>query len=232
MNRNRKYQPRQAKTSQRKGTREFNNALDRTRVLGDGSVAATQDRFERRTLPGPPTTIPADISRQGYWYRGSTALANFASSAVAPVSAAYFFTLAQLSLASSLAAVFDQYCIVEVTVRFAPSLTQNTTTAIMPIFQSVIDHDDANTLTAAGASEYASVLETLGNVGHTRVVRPRIDGAVYSGAFTSFDNIRAYVDCASPNVQHYGVKIVLSAAPTVITYVVMCEYVLHFRDTH
>jgi len=234
MNQNRKTnQRRQRKTSQRNAT-DYYSAIDRTRDLNDGTVGTPQDRFERKTVPGPPTTIPKDFSRQGYWYRGSATLASMASSSVAPVSAGYSFSFSTLPLQNALSGVFDEYCIVQVTVRIMPSLTTNTTSSALPILQSVIDHDDANSLSSlTSAQEYGSLLETNGVVGHTRVIRPRVAVAAYSGSlFSAFANQRTYIDAASGTVPHYGLKLLATIAPVTITYTVVAELIVHLRDTH
>lgn len=215
---------------------QYNLVLDRSKQLSDGTVGTAQDSFEFKAQTNtPPTRIPSNFARQCYWYKGTADLGTIATSTTVPTGATFSFKLSDLNLEPGLIALFDQYAIVQVTVRITPQINVGDTATVRSgLMVSVIDHDDSNGLLTLGqAQEYSSALTTSGLKGHTRVILPRIAGAVYSGAFTSFSNIRSYIDAGYPNVQHFGIKVYLSQSfGQIYTYNVDADYIVHLRDTH
>jgi len=210
--------------------------IDRSINLADGTVGNRSDRFEIKPIGNlPPTRIPRDFSHQGYWYKGTTELTALTTSTTVPVASSYNFKLSDLFNYTSYTGCFDQYSIVEVVFRLLPQNNVAATSGARPnTLISLIDHDDSSGITSIGqAQEYSSNMTTTGMVGHTRVVQPRFANAVYAGAFTSFGNIRGYIDAANASVQHYGVKIYAGQSQgQQYTYTVDCDYIVHFRDTH
>jgi len=136
---------------------------------------------------------------------------------------------------SSWAAVFDQYLIREVevwiTTAFSPAATAvNYGNENLYL---VVDYDDANALTTvAGALAYENVIAAPVTNGHYRKWRPHIAVAAYSGTFTSFKNeVSDWIDVASPNVQHYGLKVVADVTSTNALQVKMFTRVwIQFRN--
>jgi hypothetical protein len=134
-------------------------------------------------------------------------------SATVPVFTATRFIAANLATDfASLAAVFDQYRIVGVEIKLIPhinSTTGSAATAMSGQLYTVIDYDDATNLMAISALEaYDNCVSAPAYQVVRRCFAPRIALAAYSGAFTSFANEEAgWIDCASGNVEHYGLKV-------------------------
>jgi len=111
---------------------------------------------------------------------------------------------------SSLQAVFDQYRMVACEVIVRPVANQSSVNAQSKGFlHTVIDYDDGTALTSLNqALAYENCISTPVYYAQRRCFKPRVALAAYgSGAFTSYANFEApWIDAASPNVTHYGVK--------------------------
>jgi len=151
-----------------------------------------------------------------------------------------YFQLSNLDNSSSFENVWDQYRIDAIRMTCKPQqnaigLTTNSTTSLVPLY-CVIDYDNTSNLgTAAAAREYDNVIVLEPGESFTRVFQPRIALSAYSGAFTSFANMAPqWIDCASPSVQHYGIKILVpgvTAAQTMLqSWDITYEYYISFRS--
>ncbi len=126
----------------------------------------------------------------------------------------------QIDQATTLASVFDQYRIVVVEAWIIPrNDTVIGNTANTGLYASVVDLDDANNLASfEEAEDYTNAVVTAGTVGHYRKWAPHCAVAAYSGAFTSYANVASpWIDAASLNVQHYGLKSAWLATDSVYT---------------
>jgi hypothetical protein len=135
------------------------------------------------------------------------------ASASLPTFAAFSFNVNNLDQITSLSNVFDQYKIDEVETWLVPRLTDQVSASFNNgILCSVIDYDDANSLsTVAQAQDYTNCIMSSGLSGHYRAFKPHAAVAAYSGAFTSYGNVVSpWIDFASPSVQHFGIKYALS----------------------
>jgi hypothetical protein len=114
--------------------------------------------------------------------------------------------LSALFNASSFTAIFDQYKITEAEVFIYPTLNNSAT--FVANSMSVVDYDDSSPLSSNTAYlNYENVLFSVITNGHYRKFRPHIAIAAYQGTFTGFANeTPQWIDCAYPNIQHYGVK--------------------------
>jgi hypothetical protein len=151
-----------------------------------------------------------------------------------------YFQLSNLDNASSFENVWDQYRIDAIRMTCKPQnnaigLVTNSTTSLVPLY-CVIDYDnDSNLTTAATAREYANCIILEPGESFVRVFQPRVATAAYSGAFTSFANDEPpWIDCASPSVRHYGVKILVpgvTAAQTLLqSWDIVYEYFVSFKS--
>jgi len=183
-------------------------------------IPRTTDIFVTRQITGP-TTITAT----------PTSVVNNTT----------YFQLSNLDNSASFENVFDQYRIDAIRMTCKPQnnaigLVTNSTTSLVPLY-CVIDYDNTSNLsTAAAAREYDNVICLEPGESFVRVFSPRVAVAAYSGAFSSFENSTApWIDCASPNVQHYGVKILVpgaTAAQTMLqSWDVTYEYFMSFKST-
>jgi len=123
----------------------------------------------------------------------------------------YNFQLSGIDLVSTYSALFDQYRIVAVDIRFRPQFNIDQAAAVnsnLGEFMTVIDYDDSTALSswsAGRAYENNKVTNTMTE--HHRMFKPHVAVAAYQGALTAFANFTSpWIDVAYPNTQHYGVK--------------------------
>jgi len=212
----------------------FTNLVDRGLAMSDGSAITMQDREEKRNnSSAPPAVIPRNFTRQGHWLKSSTLITTLVSAAAVETPYSTYCQLSQVNNYTNYAAVYDQYCIVAAIFRIRSLQAQSSSSLANPgLLLTCIDHDDAGTLTAAQIREYPSCLETLFTTGQVRVVEPRFAVAAYSGTFASYANMRGYIDCSSPNVQHYGLKTTVTASTYNTSAEFTVDLIIHFRDQH
>lgn len=216
----------------KKKSTPFKNArtlVDSMVSLSDGSRLPRSDVYDgaSRRTDFVPFKVPRNINDQIVWTRSILSTTSNLS-AVIETNIASNFRLDQHPEHSSFEAIFDQYCIpaVRVTIRTTETTTNLAGGLNMPRIYSVLDHDDANTITVAQAKEYSSCQEQRTTESVTRLLYPRMATSAYNGSFSGFANTRAWIDCASNNVQHYGVKI---AAEVDARTGGPCELLLEFQ---
>jgi hypothetical protein len=146
--------------------------------------------------------------------------------------AALNFTLGALPASTDFTSLFDQYRIIQVTVRFIPLAGAGT--GSNPLV-TAIDYDDSTAPTAVtDLFQYDSVIFSQPGTTVERTLKPRVATAAYSGAFTSFASAdpNLWIDVASPNVQYYGLKYGIAAATgATANWSLLIEYVLQCRNT-
>lgn len=136
-------------------------------------------------------------------------------------------------------AMYDQYKIAQIEVKFVPSFNSNTndttTQFTMPHLMTAIDMDDVGTPTEL------NILDNQSNVQHecgkvaSRVFSPRVAQALYAGvaSFGYGERKQAWVDVTSPAVEHYGLKYMMKAdsndQPDAFGYRVFIKYWLEFK---
>jgi len=153
-------------------------------------------------------------------YQISTSL-----STTAPTFGALPFTLANGDNYSNYVGCFDQYRIIQVNVKYYSSPLAAGMAALM---YTVIDYDDANTLSAPGSYlGYDTLKVAPVGIIDERTLNPRIAVAAYNGSvFSAFANMSksTWLDTASGTVQYYGLKYyvpTLSVANTLFFVVTM-----------
>lgn len=156
----------------------------------------------------------------------------FTTSNVATVYYSNYFTLNGWSNYTEYTSLFDQYKIEEIECWIEPFETQSSVQALSGTLTSAVDIDDANTpTTIASVQDHQGAIVTNGVCGHYHRWKPHMAIAVYSGAFTSFANAPAsWIDCASPGVQHYGVKTAITATTNAIPYSLIAKALISFRS--
>jgi len=127
-------------------------------------------------------------------------------------------TVNLLDQISHLTAIFDQYRIPMLEIWLVPQ--RATTNTCGSNVASVIDYDDNTNLTTyAQALDYVNCVSTEGRFAHYRKFVPHCAVAIYSGAFTSYENVTApWIDAASTGVLHYGIKVASTQASAVTVY--------------
>lgn len=137
----------------------------------------------------------------------TSALATISSNASIESSGAFVVSLSSLPNPSDFTTLFDQYRIIQCNIKFMPT-NPGTNAATQNYIYTAIDYDDGNAIGSSVIAQYDTVQITPATQYFERTWNPRLAGAVYSGAFTSFANLssRTWLDVASPNVQYYGLK--------------------------
>jgi hypothetical protein len=119
---------------------------------------------------------------------------------------------------TALASVFDQYRLVLIELWLTPRQAVEVTTD-SGLTTSVVDYDDAASITVAQANDYGNALIARGDMGHYRCFVPHIATAAYSGTFTSYANMSGqWLDAASGGVYHYGAKFASTVTSAVVVY--------------
>jgi len=162
---------------------------------------------------------------------------------------AYFTTIGGFPNSTGFLSVFDQYRILEVTYTFIPQcvtsfITSGTVATVAPtgvyntsILATCVDQDDANTPTNEN-----TILQHESSIVHgpfvtpiSRTYKPMVAASVYqTGGFGGYSSQSdAWLDSASTNIQHYGLKWSLShgtPCPTGTVYMsVYVEAMVEFR---
>jgi len=139
------------------------------------------------------------------------------------------FALSDFGAAATLATVFDQYRIDQLEV-WIESTSANATISF-PDLYTAVDLDDGNVPVALGnvADKLGSLVGALPG-GHYHKWKPHIAVATYSGAFTSYSNqLATWIDCASPNVQHFGLKTAMQSNGSGYAVNAVVRAVISFR---
>lgn len=196
----------------------------------------------RDAIIGKQDQLPMNIksaNRNTFLFDNMAGKGTILSSAVAGTEVDYdvSFILSDLSNASGIVAMFDQYRILQVTITFEPAFTQintNSGAVALGTLYTAIDYDNAAGTTAAGLTQYESCMITPAYKPQSRTFRPHVALAAYGGAFTSYANLGpTWLDCASPGVQHFGAKAALTncGVTSTIIYNVSARYVVEVRNT-
>jgi hypothetical protein len=152
------------------------------------------------------------------------------------------FSLANFANYATIAAVFDQYRIREITVEFVPQMVTSfigaaSVTTLVPT--NVYNHNILTTCVDTDDST-APVTETV-VLGHEsavchgpfmktykRTFKPAISVSAYQGAFTGYANMQdQWLDSVSTGVQHYGVKYSITHGTTAPTGTVFFTLIAH-----
>lgn len=161
-----------------------------------------------------PDTVQFPILKRIRPYSAILSFSNYTvNSTTVPTPFSQNIQLSQLTGYADFIAAFDKYRILEVQAEFLPN-TGGTVTTSSAIISTVIDYDDDTNLAPGSEYEYDSCYSVNSNVNFKRTFIPRCALAAYSGTFTSYGEAKAgqWIDCASPNVQHYALKGMIGAA--------------------
>jgi hypothetical protein len=157
----------------------------------------------------------------------------FTTSTSIPTFFGLSFTVNSLDNFSSLSAVFDQYRIDEISVLVDSQINLASNGAELGQLYTVVDVDDASApTTLAQLGGYSSCTMSDGVLNHFHRWKPQFAIAAYSGVFTSFAATTGWIDCASPSVQHYGLKGGSGATNSANVYVGMVQMQVSFRSEH
>lgn len=178
----------------------------------------------------PPTFTNVTVHK----FRRIAAPITLTSSTVTETLYAFQFLLSYLPSYTEFTALYDQYQIASVELRIVPQVM--TATPLDPLQGFIVlavDYDDATTPANIDALyQYGSAAIFPASKEIRFVLRPRAALAAYSGAFTSYANFgNMWIDVASPSVQHYGLKVGMSASTPAHSWLVFPTYVLRLKST-
>jgi len=206
-------------------SRRRNKPAKKYRTAADGQVTA---KFFNVLAGRPYPSVSSLVQeiRVGMTYRLTPFFSNVVGTAWTP--ATQVFTLAMAPNQGEYTGLFDQYRIDQIECWIEPTAPQGTTS--FPMFASAVDLDDANTPTEGGVEGKQCALTGDGGAGRYHRWKPHTAVAMYSGSFVSYGNVAsAWIDVASPNVQHYGLKVTCGPSTSIVTYNMSVRYVVSFR---
>lgn len=141
--------------------------------------------------------------------------------------------LANYANATTFGSLFDQYRIALVEAWFIPRFVPVGTNNNTGRFVSVVDYDDTNNLTTtAEAMEYDTAMVSSGSAGHYRRFVPMVNNPVQvsGGGFTASSSKPApWVDIASTNILHYGLKTAWTVTDAAYTYDLVVRITIQCR---
>jgi hypothetical protein len=154
------------------------------------------------------------------------------SSTIVETDNAYYFMVANLPQIGSFTNLFDQYRVTLLEAWLFPQVPTVPTTAgsSSGLFYTAVDLDDAGTVTTSQLQEYENVVISHGIDGHYHRWKPSVASNVYGGGFSSFLNQTSpWVDMASTNVQHYGLKMAVTPTSQAYAFDLIVRAHLEFR---
>jgi hypothetical protein len=198
-------------------------------------IVALNKQQTIKDIPDTPDIMWSVLPRHKlYEFHRKQNLGVITPSVTVETDGAYAFSLGSLPDLTEFTALFDTYRIMRIKVAFYPLFVDTSATVAYPPIITAIDYDDNNTLAFAVLQEYDTALVSNSGTYFDRVFTPRIALAAYSGTFTSYSQPKAgtWIDCASPNVTHYGIKYAMPISGAANgTWQVEATYDLQFRDT-
>lgn len=153
----------------------------------------------------------------------------FTTSVIANTYYAYKVKLGAFADYAEYVGLFDQYRVNRVEVWLTPAAAAGST--VFNQLMSAIDLDDANVpATTPEVEGKQGALTTMGGAGHYHSWTPHVANALYSGAFSSYGNmVSPWIDAASINVEHYGLKVAAFTTPVAVNYNVAARIHVTFR---
>jgi hypothetical protein len=165
--------------------------------------------------------------------QGSVEVANlFTSSTTVPTYSGTVFALSALSNYTAYTAVFDQYMIEAIEMWiFTGADGVDSISSSIGIWNSAVDYDDGNTpTTISQVSDKQTNVASSIQAGHYHKWCPQFALGAYTGSFGGFSAGRGWIDCASPTVQHYGLKTSCAATPVnPFVFSSIVRYTIAFR---
>jgi hypothetical protein len=183
-----------------------------------------------QAIPLAPSKTPYN---QTFIFQGWTSANVLTSSVVSSVVGATNFNLSALgTMATNLAAVFDEYRIREVELWLEPDYSQVLESTPEPaILASAVDLDNATAPASFAAiqSKPGALVASSTQRMYYRF-RPRPALALYNGAFTAYAEAgEPWIDSSSTTVQHYGLKYGVSTTTSVMALTLRVRYTVEFR---
>jgi len=154
------------------------------------------------------------------------------SSTVSPIFGVQAFNFSQFNDYTEYASVFDQYKLEMIEVTIHPRSGAPGTGFDAGLLTSVIDLNDVTApVSLPVLQDYATQCTTRGWEGQIRTFRPAASQMYfYSGGLTGYGPAAApWLDTASSAVQHFGLKVGITATTTALSFDVTVRALLAFR---
>jgi len=188
------------------------------------------------------TLIPRVIALQQHQFVQVVDRGTITSQSVANTESNYSFALNDLDQVTTFTALFDAYRIDKVMITFFPVMNVNQVAAgnngLATPFYTAIDHDDTSSLgSVAAIRQYATCQENISYDRVKRSVFPKVAQSVFRTTVATFGfsepDRSPWIDCAYPDVAHYGIRTIMGSTGTAGTavYNVSCRYLLSFKNT-
>jgi hypothetical protein len=215
---NNKQSKRTNRKSQRRNVKNNNNNNNSTssRVQTASSSASWGSGSLNYGMSWIGNTVPPRLTQsdnQIYTIQQDLQSTFFSQSSSGASIGASGFEFLYLDQYATLQAVFDQYRVDALEFTFRPTFTANSLTTalggsfIPPNLYTVIDYDDLTIPSGLAALRECSNCTTSLYETVVRRFKPHIAVAAFNSSFTSSMNVAApWIDTASANVIHYGVK--------------------------
>ena len=151
------------------------------------------------------------------------------TSTTLPLGGSIIATLGMFPSYTEYTDLFDQYRFEQIEVLIEPRAAQGTT--VFAQLTTAVDLDDGNVPTLASQVQLKQLaLDGADGSGRYHLWQPHMAVATFSGAFTSYANEPAgWIDSASPNVQHFGLKAYAFPTPVAISYLYTLRAKITFR---
>jgi len=144
---------------------------------------------------------------------------------------AQYFTLNQIQGISSYTSTFDQYWIKQIECEVTPS---SSTAINVDNFRwlCVVDYDDAATPTFNGLLQYSNVSDLSRVEGCMKRFVPHVAISISNNSSSSGarNEPSGWIDSASPDRAHYGVKVSMSATSTTVVLALRVRFLVAFRN--
>jgi hypothetical protein len=146
---------------------------------------------------------------------------------------ANYFTLDGFPDYTAFTALFDQYRIKTIELWFEPTVTQALVTSPeICWYLTVPDLDDA-----AAPATFSAIQNKPGGVqssimqSHYHKFQPRAAVCMFKGGFTGYGQSEPniWLDCSSPDIQFYGIKIGVSQSTNVVKVALTVRATVEFR---
>jgi len=191
--------------------------LESSRLAERSAEPTTRDAVLTRPRQNKPFSIIQSTS------------STISSSTSVDVGGSIVLALTSSPDASSWSTVVDSYRIMGCFVKWVPLSSSQT-----GIVHTAIDYDDGGVPSSeVYMLQYSTNKIAPANVFFEREFVPHVALAAYSGSFTSYAQARVgqWIDVASPNVQHYGLKYYIPSTPSVAsTWKVVIDVHFQFKN--
>lgn len=166
-------------------------------------------RRKNRVVRRPRRVLPTNIIQMKRSYQGKTLTTNGAGFCLDSQS----FSLAAVSNASELTALFEFYRICAVAVTFSPNYAaQMGNTAIGNLHYCIDTNDSTTPGGLSDIQQYPSYKMVPLSKPHTVYLKPRCADTYYQGTLASGYGMSAkgaWLDCKSSGINYYGLKYVV-----------------------